>query len=348
MGKTRKISWKAFDKMTQDFGAKTGQTFGIEHRVFFVEIISPLAGSIYVRIPRDFALMSPKPTKNVYKVSEAYSTYYSNLQNQLKGAPLPVLSNDGEFLISATEVFTFIKNLSLAKGHTISQAVEDIKMATGVDISDEDESSSSSSSSDEKEEGLIEEGLEEDKGTVIEFDSDDEIEDYFENQEKTSTKSKPQKPPKTPKVEHEAFHVGVIYPMLQLKEFFKKVRDREIEKYETLAKENVEKFEKNITQDMVSQIDRVLDSLRDRMALKISEFAKEERSIQKNMTDTRKVLRGAQQILIREMAVDPKKLQEKIVEAKSDLRELYIKLTQVKEDTRRTLREFLAALEEIE
>lgn len=353
MGKTRKISWKALDQMVHNLGGKLGQTFGVEHRVLFVEIILPLSGSLYVRIPSDFALMSPKTTKAIYRVGEAYASYYSKLQEQLKTAPISVLSNDGEFVVSTNEVFTFIKNLSMVREDTISNAIEDIKLATGVDISDEEVSGSSSKSEEEEEEdgpGQEPETPGEDNGTVIEFDSDDEIEDYFENPEPQApprekvkpTKVKPRQP------DLETFHVGIIYPYLHLKEFFKKVRDREFEKYEQSIKEGLEKFESGITQDMVSQIDRVLDDLRSRMAVKISEYVQREKAILRKMNEVKRVLKGAQQILLREMAIDPKKLQEQISDAKNDLRDLHINLTQVKEDSRRTLREFLAALEEIE
>jgi len=364
MGKTKKISWKPFDKMVQETGSRIGQIYGVEHRVLFAEIISAASGSSYVRIPREFALMSPKPTKNIYKVEGAYSIYYTDLQNQLKESPIPLLSNDGEFLVSTTEVFTFIKKLSPVKQQTISQALEDIKMATGVDISDEDDDEKSSSSStsttkDKDVEDEVEGGDEGDEGggpivkdTIIEFDSDDEIEDFFDSKNQVVPSNKEKKPHKTLEkskgVEIESFYVGVIYPLLTLKDFFKKARASELEKYAALAKEEVGKFEARITSQMISQIDQKLDSLRERMASKISEFAQKEKVIQKAIKDDQKALRDAQQILRREMAIEPKKFEEKVSEAKDNLRDLHIKLSQVKEDTKGVLRNFLAALEEID
>jgi hypothetical protein len=305
--------------------------------------------------------MSPKPTKNIYKVEGAYSIYYTDLQNQLKESSTPLLSNDGEFLVSTTEVFTFIKKLTPVKQQTISQALEDIKMATGVDISDDDEEvkggdKSSSTSSSEEEEEAEDKGQGDDgdgdiiaKDTIIEFDSDDEIEDYFDNKKQDEASHKPHKTPqKTKGVELESFYVGVIYALLSLKDFFKKARAGELEKYAALAKEEVGKFETQITTRMISQIDQKLDSLRERMASKISEFAQREKAIQKAIRDDQKALRDAQQILRREMAIEPKKFEEKVSEAKDNLRDLHLKLSQVKEDTKVVLRNFLAALEEID
>ena len=352
--KIKKFKWDPFEKLLAKSGSRSRQVLGIGSRAFFVEVVTPSSGSFYLKIPGDYALMSPRPVKEIYKVGEAYSSYYMDLQDQLKSAPIPMVSIDGDFLVTATEVFTFNKHLTPLKVKTTEQALEEIKMSSGIDISDDDDGSSESSSSKEEPEPMMADLVEEvqPSETIIEFDSEDEMEDFFQKKEKKKKKVEEASPEKKPiqqeSAKPEVLQIGVVFPLLTINDIWRKNRDGTLQSWAASAKNKVTEFESGNIKGMISQIDSKIDALRDRMAVKIAQNAREEKRIQREIQSKEKSRRDARQILDKQMALQPKEVEKVEAQAKKELASLHIALVQEREDIKFTLKYFLSALDEIE
>ena len=351
--KIKKFKWEPFEKLLAKSGSRSRQVLGVGSRAFFVEVVTPSSGSFYLKIPGDYALMSPRPIKEIYKVGEAYSSYYMDLQDQLKSAPIPVVSIDGDFLVTSTEVFTFNKHLTPLKVKTTEQTLEEIKVSSGIDISDEDDSEESSSK--EEPEPVVTDLVEEvqPSETIIEFDSEDEMEDFFQKKEKkkkkkveddtSEKKSSPQESTKP-----EVLQIGVVFPLLTINDIWRKNRDGTLQSWAASAKNKVAEFESGNIKGMIAQIDSKINALRDRMAAKIAQNDREEKRIQKEIQNKEKSRREARQILDKQMALQPKEVERVEAQAKKELASLHIALAQEREDIKFTLKYFLSALDEIE
>lgn len=366
----KKIKWAPFEKLLAESDVRPSQTMGVGQRVFFVELQSPEFGSAYLRIPPNFALMSPRAVRVIYPVGEAYSKYYSELQSTLKKSPQPILSVDGEFMVSAGETWTFNKNLALATPRSAVKTFHDLKLATGVDVSDSSSSEEGDGEAEVKKDDEPEILLpslalnpEEPQEVVIQFDSDDEVEDLLGNdapkkkKDKHKNGEKKDRPegrdrPKEGKkssstdLDVEVLQAGVLYPLITLKDLFKKARERSLVKFLTDAKTLTQAFENSLLTDLMGQIDRTLDGLKDRMAKKVADFHNKERSILIGIRKTERTLREAKKTS--ELSLDVPRYQSIINEAKGDLKELYIGLANAREDTKFSLRTFLASLDAIE
>jgi len=363
----KKIKWAPFEKLLAESDVRPSQTMGVGQRVFFVELQSPEFGSAYLRIPPNFALMSPRAVRVIYPVGEAYSKYYSELQTTLKKSPQPILSVDGEFMVSAGETWTFNKNLALATPRSAVKTFHDLKLATGVDVSDSSSSEEGDGEAEAKKDDEPEILLpslalnsEEPQEVVIQFDSDDEVEDLLGNDAPKKKKDKHKngdrpegrdrpkegKKSSSTDLDVEVLQAGVLYPLITLKDLFKKARERSLVKFLTDAKTLTQAFENSLLTDLMGQIDRTLDGLKDRMAKKVADFHNKERSILIGIRKTERTLREAKKTS--ELSLDVPRYQSIINEAKGDLKELYIGLANAREDTKFSLRTFLASLDAIE
>lgn len=354
-----RIKWGPFEGMLAQSGSRPGQCMGIGQRVFFIEIVNPQSGSAYVQIPSSFALLTTKTVREIHPVGSAYSKYYSELQTTLKTAsgtsptaPLAstLISIDGEFVVTATDIYTFNKKMAPVVEKSAIKTLESIKLETGVDVSD------SSLDSSEGPDDVAGDVAEVDLGdgpveVVIEFDSEDEMGDFFEEKgvEPTpKTEKKTISERTTGETTIDTLQAGVLYPLLQLKEFYKRTRDSSLAPHLLDLRDQTRKFEDSLLDDLKNSINAKLDDLGTRMATKVAKFELERRGIQHKITKTKKALADAQRMSEMAISTEVKRYEDLINEAKSDLRMLYASLSNSTENIKDTLRTFLSDLDDIE
>jgi hypothetical protein len=189
--------------------------------------------------------------------------------------------------------------------------------------------------------------------TIIEFDSEDEMEDFFQKKEKKKKKkveddTSEKKPSPQESTKPEVLQIGVVFPLLTINDIWRKNRDGTLQSWAASAKNKVAEFESGNIKGMIAQIDSKINALRDRMAAKIAQNDREEKRIQKEIQNKEKSRREARQILDKQMALQPKEVERVEAQAKKELASLHIALAQEREDIKFTLKYFLSALDEIE
>lgn len=356
----QRIKWGPFETMLAKSGSRPGQCLGVGHRALLVEIVNPQSGSAYIQIPSSFALLTSKSVREINPVSAAYFKYYSELQTTLKKYPggstsstsstsssLPALvSIDGEFVVTATDIYTFNKKMALATEKSAIKTFESLKLETGMDVSD-----SSLEESEVIETEIPPENIDLEEGpveVVIHFDSDDEMGDYFEETEKTETKKSAKNHEPEDSYGIETLQAGVLYPLIQFKDFFKRSRDGTLPDHLIFLRDQTKKFEDGLLDELKDAISEKLDDLGTRMANKVAKFELERRGIQHKINRTKKTLSDAQKMSGMAISTEVKKYQDIINEAKLDLRELYASLANATETIKDLLRAFLSDLDDIE
>jgi hypothetical protein len=342
--KTKTFSWKPFEKLLAKGKTRPGVILGVGKRVKFVEIITESNGSLYLNIPDTFALMAPVPTRDIYKVSSSYKDYYFELQNQLKESTISIVSIDGEFLVTKDEVYTFNKKLSPPVPKTAKQIVDDIKFSEGISLSSSDE--------DSEEDEVLPVPLlpaeDEEIETIIQFDSDDEVEDYFEKEPIKKELMSSETSKILTKVEPDALEAGILFLLINLKDLFKQINSGEFDSKIASSLLALKKFKEGLISNLITSIDKSVDSLRTKIAEKITIFEKKKRAVEKEIVESNKALRDAQKVIERSLALDPRNFQNIVKDTKSSLRSLHLKLAREEEELKYFLRNMNSAITDLD
>lgn len=355
--KPKKAEWAPFEKMLNSVNSKAGICYGHDRRVMFAEVISPSKGSFFVRIPDNLPIQSPKPCKEIYKVNNTFSEYYSPLQTHLASNEIPLISIDGEFLVSGTEIYSTIKDgdaVLASKSKTLKEVIEAAKVDYGLTLSSDSSSEEEDSSSEDSSE--VKRKIREDVIEELVFASEDELDDFFENptdlpEQKSSKKKKfllaTSLNGENDREEETELSSGVLYPLLSLKELFKKINDSSFSSFLTVATASKENFELKVVSDLVSQLETKFNLLKKRIFEKVESYTSGERDVKSAIKNYEKTLTDHIRVLEKGITLDPETTKVALKEAKDSLRESYLKLHQIREDRKFALRNFISAIEDI-
>jgi hypothetical protein len=326
---------------------KTYYTCGSKIR--FAELIAPTGIAFFVSIdPVEFPIVAKEgPHTRLYKTSEAFETHFQGLRNFLATIPQAVgdsayggISVSGDFFVSSEGIWTPSEEISkrdIGPVADLAKAIEEVEDIAGV-LTVPQESSSESSEDDNP-------------GIIIPGEKVEIILDDRKDLKTILSDERPRKKKRTKKrnalVDDLFLEVGVTSPIIDLKTFFKLVKDKKVIDKMTLVRRAIDDREKAHSLEKADQIDQVISDIRSKVVRRMTLYREEINALELENSKIRATLEHAQLVLDRKLAENRETLLARIQKAKNSLRANSISIARLKEDSKDFLNGHLDSLREI-